>query len=192
MSRICAQGQARVSDRSESSENHIPLKPQDQAEPVMPPLMPAFYNNTLQIVQTRESVVLLSEQIHDARVIALTRQTHLPASVQRWAGDSIGHWEGDTLVVDTTNFSPRTTLRGSGTGLHLVERFSREDDQTLRYEFTLDNPEIWTKPFTVSMPMARSDEMVFEYACHEANYAMGNILRGAHQREADAKKGSSR
>lgn len=169
------------------AENPEDLRPAERCLIVgnahVPPLLPAFYNNTLQIVQTPDSVLILSEQIHDARVISLTRRTHLPASVQRWAGDSIGRWEGDTLVVDTANFSPKTTMRGSGTGLHLVERFSLADGNTLRYQFTIDDPASFTQQWSADSVMTRTPGPMFEYACHEANYSMSNILSGARFQE---------
>lgn len=172
------------------AENPEDLRPAERCLIVgnayVPPLLPAFYNNTLQIVQTRESVVILSEQIHDARVISLTRRTHLPQTLQRWAGDSIGRWEGDTLVVDTTNFSPKTTLRGSGTGLHLIERFSLKDGTTLRYQFTVDDPASFTRQWSGDSEMTRTAGPMFEYACHEANYSMGYILSGARFEEKQA------
>lgn len=168
------------------AENPEDLRPAERclivANAYVPPLLPAFYNNTLQIVQTRDAVVILSEQIHDARVISLTRRTHLPASIQPWAGDSIGRWEGDTLVVDTTNFSPRTTLRGSGTGLHVVERFSLKNGKTLRYQFSIDDPS-FTRPWSGDSEMTRTEGPMFEYACHEGNYSMSNILSGARFQE---------
>lgn len=182
----------RFAERTRHLEEHYAENPEDLrpaerclivANTYVPPLMPAFYNNTLQIVQTRESIVILSEQIHDARVISLTRTTHLPAAMQRWAGDSIGRWEGDTLVVDTTNFSSRTTLRGSGTGLHLIERFSLKDPRTLTYEFTVDDPESFTRQWTASSEITRTDGPMYEYACHESNYSMGYILSGARFQE---------
>lgn len=186
---------ARFAARTRHLEEHYAENPEDLrpaerclivANTYVPPLMPAFYNNTLQIVQTRDSVVILSEQIHDARVISLTRTTHLPPAMQRWAGDSIGRWEGDTLVVDTTNFSPRTTLRGSGTGLHLTERFSLRDQGTLAYEFTVDDPASFTRPWTATSEITRTDGPMFEYACHESNYSMGYILSGARFQEKNA------
>jgi hypothetical protein len=149
--------------------------------------MPAFYNNTLQIVQTRDAVLMLSEQIHDARTISMTRRTHLPAAIQQWAGDSIGRWEGDTLVVDTTNFSARTTFRGSGPGLHIVERFSLKDGKTLRYQFTIDDPASFTRTWSGESEITRTAGPMYEYACHEANYSMGYILSGARAEERDAR-----
>src|SRR5436309_1503946 len=156
-----------------------------------PPVLPNyFYNNLHQIVQTPGSVMILTEMVHDARVVRMNSE-HLPKTITKWMGDSIGHWEGDTLVVDTTNFSEKTRFRGSTPNLHIVERFTRVDPKTLLYRFTIDDPETWTQPWTGEYTWPATDELLYEYACHEGNYAMGNILRGARLKEAnDAKKTS--
>jgi len=103
-------------------------------------------------------------------------------------GDSIGHWEGDTLVIDTTNFTDKTRFRGSSDALHIVERLTRVDARTLRYQFTVEDPTTWTKPWTAEYTWPATDDLMYEYACHEGNYAMGNILRGARLKEADEAK----
>jgi hypothetical protein len=120
--------------------------------------------------------------------------THLPPTVRKWMGDSIGRWEGDTLVVDTTNFTDKTRFRGSSDQLHVVERFSRMDGKTLLYRFTVEDPSTWTQSWTGEYTWPATDDQMYEYACHEANYALGNILRGARQRDAEeaAKKGVNR
>jgi len=118
--------------------------------------------------------------------------THAPPHVRSWLGDSIGWWEGDTLVVETTNFTDKTRFRGSTDRLKVTERFSRLDARTLLYRFTVEDPDTWAGPWTGEYTWPATDDLLYEYACHEANYALGNILRGARQREADAKKGSSR
>ena len=148
-----------------------------------PPLLPGPYNNNLQIVQTRDYVVIGNEMIHDARIIPLDGRPHLPSSIRRWQGDSRGHWEGATLVVDTTNFSDRTSVRGSDENLHLIERFTRIDGRRLNYEFTVEDATVFSRPWTVSLPMTTEDGQIYEYACHEANYAMSGILRGARAGE---------
>ena len=137
-----------------------------------------------QIVQTPDHVMILTEMVHDARVIRLNAQ-HPPQSVRKWLGDSVGHWEGDTLVVDTTNFTDKTRFRGSSDHLHIVERFSRIDGRTLRYQFTVDDPSTWTREWTGEYAWPLTDNLIYEYACHEGNYALGNILRGARQKERD-------
>jgi hypothetical protein len=152
-----------------------------------PPVVPGPYNNNFQLFQTREYVVILNEMIHDARIIPLDGRPHVPANVRQWMGDSRGHWEGKTLVVDTTNFTGKTNFRGSGEGLHLVERFTRMDAGTLLYEFTVDDPSAFTKPWSVALPMTKSDDLIYEYACHEANYGMFNMLSAARAEEKSQK-----
>jgi hypothetical protein len=146
--------------------------------------MPVFYNNTVQIVQTDDYVVIVSEMIHEARVIPLNRRTHLAPEIRLWKGDSIGRWEGNTLVVDTTNFTDNTPLRGSGRSLHLIERFTLKGADTLTYQFTIDDPESFVRSWTAQSEMSRTDQQMFEYACHEANYSMGNVLRGSRFEES--------
>src|SRR5437773_3264444 len=154
-----------------------------------PPALPDyFYNNLHQIVQTKDYVMILTEMVHDARVIRMNSQ-HLPKTIRKWMGDSVGHWEGDTLVVDTTNFTDKTRYRGSTEKLHIVERFTRVDPKTVLYRFTVEDPDTWTRAWTGEYRWQATDELMYEYACHEANYALGNILRGARLKEAnDAKK----
>jgi hypothetical protein len=151
-----------------------------------PPALPNyFYNNLHQIVQTADSIMILTEMVHDARVIRMGAQ-HLPKNMRFWMGDSVGHWEGDTLVVDTTNFNDKTRFRGSTENLHVVERFTRTGPRTLLYRFTIDDPETWERPWTGEYTWPATDEKIYEYACHEANYALGGILSGARLREKEA------
>jgi hypothetical protein len=152
-----------------------------------PPILPTyFYNNLHQIVQTPDHVMILTEMVHDARIIRMNG-AHPPKSVRKWLGDSIGRWEGDTLVVDTTNFTDKTRFRGSTANLHVVERFTRIDRRTLRYQFTVEDPDTWTRPWTGEYAWPLTDGLIYEYACHEANYALENILRGARLKEKEAK-----
>ena len=123
-----------------------------------------------------------SELIHDARIIRIGG-THPAPHIQRWLGDSIGHWDGDTLVVDTTNFSDRTHFRSSGTRLHVVERFTRTGETTIDYRFTVDDPETWARPWSAEVPFAAVSDRIYEYACHEGNYSITNVLRGARAEE---------
>lgn len=154
-----------------------------------PPTLPNyFYNNLKQIVQTPTTVMIMNEMVHDARVIRING-THLPPSVRRWNGDSIGHWEGNTLVVDTTNFTAKTQYEGSSDKLHIVERFSRIDDRSLLYRFTVEDPDTWDRPWTGEYPWMKSDEMLYEYACHEGNHAMENVMSGARALERQAASG---
>lgn len=191
---LTPEGRRALTERTQHLDQHYAENPEDfpNAERCLivgntfvPPLLPVFYNNTLQIVQTPDAVMIASEQVHDARVISLTRRTHLPSVIRRWAGDSIGHWEGNTLVVDTTNFSTNTTFRGSGLGLHIIERFSLSDANTLKYQFTIDDAASFTRTWSADSQMTRTDQQMFEYACHEANYSMTNVLRGARFAEAN-------
>lgn len=150
-----------------------------------PPTLPNyFYNNLKQIVQTPDVVMILNEMVHDARIIRIGG-THLPATIRNWMGDSVGHWEGETLVVDTTNFTAKTRFRGSSENLHVIERFTRVDANTLLYQFTVDDPTTWERPWSGEYPWVATDEVIYEYACHEGNYALGSILRGARLKEAE-------
>ena len=148
-----------------------------------PPMVPSAYNNNVQLVQTRDHVVIVNEMIHSARVVDLSGRKHPPGSLRFLTGDSIGRWDGDTLIVDTTNFSTEGGFRGATVNLHVIERFTRQDDDTLRYEFTVDDPSTWTKRWSASVPMTKSQERMFEYACHEANYALEGVLKGARYQE---------
>ena len=151
-----------------------------------PPMVPSAYNNNVQIVQTRDSVVIVNEMIHSARIVDVSGRPHPSKEVRFLTGDSIGRWEGDTLVVDTTNFAIEGAFRGATTNLHLIERFTREGPDGLRYEFTVDDPQTWTKKWSASIPMVKSDERIFEYACHEGNYALAGVLQGARYQEKQA------
>lgn len=148
-----------------------------------PPMVPSAYNNNMQLVQTLRNVMILNEMIHSARIVDMSGRPHMPKSMRFLTGDSIGRWEGDTLVVDTTNFSKERSFRGASADMHLMEKFTRVDRDTLRYEFTVDDPSVWTKSWTMSMPMALSNELMFEYACHEGNYALEGVLKGARYQE---------
>jgi len=151
-----------------------------------PPMMPVLYNNTYQIVQNKDTVMILIEMVHDVRVIRMNG-THKPASVRQWLGDSIGHWEGDTLVVDTTNFTDQTRFAGTGENLHVIERFQRAGADSILYKVTIDDPSTFTKQWTMEFPFVASPGPIFEYACHEGNYAMPDILGGARKLEGEKK-----
>jgi len=142
-----------------------------------PPMLPAAYNMNVQIFQTADHVVLLNEMVHNARIIPLNGSDH--GTVPLWTGVSRGHWEGETLVVETKNFLRETSFRNSSKNLHLIERIQRQDEDTLVYTFTVTDPTTWTQPWTVELPMRRSDLPMFEYACHEGNYGMDGTLTGA-------------
>ena len=153
-----------------------------------PPMLPSFYNNECQIVQTPTTVAIVIEMIHDVRVIPLDGRPHLPGNIRQWMGDSRGHWDGNTLVVDTTNFTDKSRFRGSDENLHLTERFTRVNPNMVLYEFTVDDPTAFTKSWTAQIPMIKTKGPVFEYACHEGNYAMVDILAGARAAEKKALK----
>ena len=146
-------------------------------------ILPGPYNNNLQIVQAPGYVVLFTEMIHDARVVPMDGRPHRSPNLRAWMGDSRGRWDGDTLVIDTTNFTDRTNFRGSGENLHLVERFTRVDADTIDYRFTVEDPTTWSRPWTVAYPIVRTDGPIYEFACHEGNYGLRGILTGARYEE---------
>jgi hypothetical protein len=150
-----------------------------------PPMVPVLYNNNYQIVQTPDAIMIMVEMIHDVRVIRMN-STHLPQTVRRWFGDSIGHWDGDTLVVETTNFNDQTRFRGSSKDLKITERFTRADANSILYKATMEDASTWTKPWTMEMPFMATPGPIYEYACHEGNYAIVDILGGARKAEAEA------
>ena len=152
-----------------------------------PPMLPVLYNNNYQFVQTPNAFMILVEMVHDVRIIRMNA-THKPSNIRQWLGDSIGHWEGDTLVVDTTNFTNQTRFRGSAENLHVIERFTRVDPETILYRATIDDPATFSKQWTLEYPFVATPGPVYEYACHEGNYAMTDILGGARKSEADAGK----
>jgi len=156
-----------------------------------PPMLPSFFNGTpygplttnYQIVQTREYLEIFVEHNHETRIVPLDGRPHLPANVRQWFGDPRGHWEGDTLVVDTTNFTNTTKFKGADENLHLTERFSRVGPETLLYRFTIDDPTAFTQPWTGEYPLIASQDRMYEYACHEGNYGLAGVLAGARASE---------
>ena len=151
-------------------------------------MLPTAYNNNLQIMQTPDYVVIVTEMIHEARIVPTDGRGHLPQTLRGWNGDSRGHWEGDSLVVETTNFSDKANFRGAGKNLRLTERFTRRNATTIDYQFTVEDPTTWIAPWSVAFPLVKSEELVYEYACHEANYSLGNMLRivRAEEKAAEA------
>jgi hypothetical protein len=153
-----------------------------------PPTLPNyFYNNLKQIVQTKDQVMILNEMVHDARIIRIGGQ-HLPQTIRLWMGDSIGRWEGDTLVVETTNFTGKTQFRGSSENLKVTERFTRTGPQTIHYKFTVEDPSTWDRAWTGEYPWLGTPDQIFEYACHEGNYGLEGVLRGARAAEKTGAK----
>jgi hypothetical protein len=167
------------------------------------PRLPGGYDNYFRIVQSPDYVVIEAERAHDARIIPLDGRPHVPPTVRQWFGDSRGHWEGNTLVVDVTNFTDKTPFRGSFEGLHLVERFTRVAANMINYQVTVDDPATFTKPWTAAYPLTALTSFMggvdgqtvpemFEYACHEGNYGLAGQLRGARVQERGARNGGSK
>jgi len=156
------------------------------------PQLTAGYQSYSQIVQTANAVAFETEMIHDVRIIPLDGRPHLPSAVRRWLGDSRGHWEGDTLVVDTTNYKPASFMGASSDKLHVIERFTRTSPETLQYEITINDPETWTKPWSLMIPLRRTPDQIYEYACQEGNIGLEGILAGARAEERDAARSTSR
>ena len=149
-------------------------------------MLPQAYNNNIKIVQTPDHVMIYTEMVHDVRIIPLDGRSHLPDSITQWHGDPRGHWDGNTLVVESTNFSPKSSFRRSNVNLALTERFTRTEENMLLYEFTVDDGTTWERPWGVSFPMVRGDQPIYEFACHEGNYGLLNILSVARNLEKQA------
>jgi hypothetical protein len=188
---LTAEGQRRADERAQARRQR-PLAegPEDLAlnerclqwAVAGPPMMPGVYNNNAQFIQTRDAVVIFNEMIHDARIVPTDGRAH--GTMRRWMGDSRGHWEGRALVVDTIHFSESISVRGSDEHLHLVERFTRLDADTIDYQFTVDDPSVWTSTWSARFPMHRVNDRIYEYACHEGNFhSVEGILRGARAQE---------
>jgi hypothetical protein len=155
-----------------------------------PPMQPVGYNSNLSFVQGPGYVVVVQEMIHNARVIPLDNRPHVGTDIRQYYGDARGHWEGDTLVVETTNFTGRTAFRGSTAALKVTERITRTGPDTIVYRATMEDPNTWTRPWTIEYPMTRTEDAIFEYACHEGNYGMQNILRAQRAAEKAAEAGA--
>ena len=184
---LTSEGQARVAARTAAAQARGPAYPWEEygawtrciTRGVIK--IGSFYSSSHQIIQSPGYVVIVQELIHESRVVPLDGRPHLSPGIRQLMGDSRGRWEGETLVVETTNFTDMTPFRGSGDTMRLVERFTRVGRDAINYRYTIEDPHIFTRPWTVSMPMTRGGP-IFEYACHEGNYAMGNILGGARSR----------
>ena len=157
-----------------------------------PPMSPSAYNNNMQLFQTPEYVAILNEMVHDVRIIPLDGREHLPAHMRQWMGVSRGRWEGDTLVVDTKNLTDQTMFKGSGENMQVIERFRRLDADTLVYEYTINDPESFVRPWTAVFPMRLTEGPIYEYACHEGNYSMFNLLSGARAEENAASEAAKK
>ncbi len=194
---LTPQAQKKAADLAEMRRLHPADGPEDRTlnercirnNITGPPMLPGPYNNNYQIVQVPGYVVIVVEMIHDARIIPIDGRPHLPQNVRSWLGDSRGHWEGNTLVVETTNFRPDATYRNTvPESLHLTERLTRVNADMIQYEFTVDDPATFTRPWTAAIPMTKAPGPVYEYACHEGNYAMEGILAGARAAEKKTSK----
>ena len=194
---LSAEGQRRAAERAEARKRMG--GPYDAAENMQlddrcimmdrngPPMMYGNYNNTYQILQAPGYAMILAEMLHDARIVPLDDRPALPATVRQWTGVRRGHWEGDTLVVETTNLNGKNPFRGLSTEqMRVTERFTRIDEGTIRYQFTVDDPGAWSRPWSGEMPMKKTIGPIFEHACHEGNYGMYNILAGARAEEKKA------
>jgi hypothetical protein len=198
---LTADAQKRAAARAESRRLHPADGPEDLGLPTRcllwpvagPPMLPGGYNNNYQIVQAPGYVMILVEMIHDARIIPLDGRPHLPKNVRSWMGDSRGRWEGNTLVVETTNFTDKTNFRGSSENLRLIERFTRTDPDQIMYRFTVEDATAFVRPWTAELPMKKIPGPVYEYACHEGNYGLEGILSGtrAEEKKAAASKTGS-
>ena len=148
-------------------------------------MLPVLYNNHYQIVQSKDAIMILVEMVHDARIVRLDGK-HVASNVRKWMGDSIGHWEGETLVVETTNFTDYESFRGTTRNARVIERFTRVAPDQIHYRFTIEDPQAFTRSFTGELPFHRTDDPIYEYACHEGNYALRGILAGAREQEKGA------
>jgi len=157
-----------------------------------PPMLAGAYNNNYQILQTDKFVTILVEMLHDVRIIPLDGRPKLPEGIRQMLGSSRGHWEGETLVVETTNFTDKTAFQGSSEKMRLTERFTRVSDDTIKYEFTVDDPATWTRPWTAEVPWKKTIGPIFEHACHEGNYGLANTLSGARVEEKRAAEGGTK
>jgi hypothetical protein len=193
---MTAEGQKRTAERAEARKRMGGATDAVQNQPLSvrciimdragPPMLAGAYNNNYQIVQVPGYVMILVEMIHDVRIIPLDGRPHLPQNVRQWMGSYVGHWEGETLVVETTNFTDKTAFRGSSENMRLTERFTRVAEDVILYQFTIDDPATWARPWSAEVPMKKTIGPLFEHACHEGNYGLGNTLAGARAGEKRA------
>jgi hypothetical protein len=193
---LSAEGQKRAAERAEARKRMGAPTDAVQNQPLSvrciimdrigPPMLAGAYNNNYQIVQIPGYVMILVEMIHDVRIIPLDGRPQLPQNVRQWTGSYRGHWEGETLVVETTNFNGKNPFQGSSENMRLTERFTRVDQNTIRYQFTVDDPSTWTRPWSAEVPWTTTVGPLFEHACHEGNYGLTNTLAGARVEEKQA------
>jgi hypothetical protein len=198
---LTAEGERRRAERNAYRALHPADGPEDRLlrercivwsgngdEGAGPPMMPASYNNNFQVVQTEDYVLLLKEMVHEVRIIPLDGRPHLHENVRQWLGSSRGRWDGDTLVIETTNFTDKSYYQGSTENMHLTERFTRVADDVLMYEFTVEDPVGLTRPWTAQIPTVKLDGLIYEFACHETNRGMMGLLSGARAEEEAARE----
>ncbi len=193
---LSAEGQRRAAERAAARKSRGGPHDAVQNEPLGarcilmdrngPPMLAGAYNNTYQIMQAPGYVMILTEMLHDVRIIPLDGRPHLPPNVRQWTGSYRGHWEGQTLVVETTNLTDKFAFQGSSENMRLTERFTRVDDETIRYQFTVEDPATWTRPWSAEVPWKKDTGPIFEHACHEGNYGLYNTLAGARAEEKRA------
>ena len=193
---LSAEGQKRAAERAQARKRMGAPTDAVQNQPLSvrciimdrdgPPMLPEAYNNNYQIVQTPGNVMILVEMIHHVRIIPTDGRPRLPQNVRQWMGSYTGRWEGDTLIVETTNFTDKTAFQGSSENMRLTERFTRVDENTIMYKFTVDDPATWTRPWSAELPMTKTIGPLFEHACHEGNYGLGNTLAGARNEDKKA------
>jgi len=199
---LTAEGQKRAAERAEARKRmggpydaaeNLPLGSRClMMDRVGPPMLYGNYNNNYQIVQAPGYVMILTEMLHDARIIPLDGRPHVPQSARQWTGSYRGRWDGNTLVVETTNFNGKNPFQGASENMRLTERFTRVDENTIRYQFTVDDPSHWTRPWSAELPMMKTIGPIFEHACHEGNYGLYNILAGARAEEKRAAEEAAR
>ena len=198
---LTAEGQKRAADLAEERRNRGAQY--NQAQNLAfgtrciymnagPPMLPATYNHTYQIVQSPGLVMILIEELHEVRLIPMDGRPHAPQNVRSWLGDSRGHWEGNTLVIETTNFNDKVAFQGSSRDLKVTERLTRTGDETIQYEFTVEDPHTWTRPWRAEMPFIKTSGPIFEHACSEGNYSMSNMLAGARAEEKRAAEAAAK
>jgi hypothetical protein len=193
---LTAEGQQRAGERAEARKRAGGVTDAAENQPLSvrciimdrigPPMLAGAYNNNYQIVQIPGYVMILVEMIHDVRIIPLDGRPQLPQNVRQWTGSYRGRWDGETLVVESTNFNGKNPFQGSSENMRLTERFTRVDENTIRYQFTVDDPSTWTRPWSAEVPWAKTVGPLFEHACHEGNYGLANILAGARAEEKRA------
>ena len=199
---MTAEGQKRVAARAEARKRMGGPTDAAQNQPLSvrciimdragPPMLAGAYNNNYQIVQVPGYVMILVEMIHHVRTIPLDGRPHLPQNVRQWMGSYVGRWEGETLVVETTNFTEKTAFQGSSENMRLIERFTRVAEDTILYQFTVDDPATWARSWSAEVPMKKTIGPLFEHACHEGNYGLSNILAGARVEEKRAVEGAAK